>query len=243
MYFTYDNYRHLIELLKSQNYQVCNYSDYHNFDRPLIIRHDVDYSLQKAIRIAEIENELNVKSTFFVLLSSDFYNVFSKENYNLIKKIISYGHNIGLHFDETRYEYKRTTFHDCVVNEAIILSSAIDYNINSVSMHRPSKNTLAANYRFEGLINSYGNEFFNDFKYLSDSRMFWRENIEKIIESNSYDKLHILTHPFWYNIFENSLKEIVDQFCKSASTERYDQLSQNFKNLSEVIKREVYLNK
>ena len=49
------------------------------------------------------------------------------------------------------------------------------------------------------MINSYGQTFFHDFKYLSDSRRRWREPVEEIIRSGTYDRLHILTHAFWYH--------------------------------------------
>lgn len=104
MDFTYRTYVDLINLLKEKGYQFTSYEDYDNFHRAVIFRHDIDNSLERALKIAKLENENNIKSTFFVLLSTDFYNIFSKESNSILKEIISLGHEVGLHFDEKRYE-------------------------------------------------------------------------------------------------------------------------------------------
>ena len=44
----------------------------------MISRHDIDYSIEKAVELAALEAEENVKSTYFVLLSSEFYNLAAK---------------------------------------------------------------------------------------------------------------------------------------------------------------------
>ena len=77
----------------------------------------------------------------------------------------------------------------------------IGMDVESVSMHIPSQRTLEANYIIKGgkIINSYSNVFFKEFKYVSDSKMHWRENVYDVIESGKYQRIHLLTHPVWYN--------------------------------------------
>ena len=77
MEFTYDAYRSLLELLKQRGYEFASFNNYSIMPMPVILRHDIDNSLVKALEIAKIENECNVKSTYFALLSTDFYNIFS----------------------------------------------------------------------------------------------------------------------------------------------------------------------
>ena len=61
-------------------------------------------------------------------------------------------------------------------------------------MHRPSKDFLEMDLEIPNVINSYQKKFFNDFKYVSDSRMSWRENVEEIVDSEKYSQLHILSY-------------------------------------------------
>ena len=103
MYFTYDSYVSLIDLLKEHNYKFADYHNWQNYDRCVIMRHDIDSCIEKACKLAEIEQTVGVSSTWFVLLTSDFYNIFSKKSTDGLKYILSLGHTIGLHYDEKRY--------------------------------------------------------------------------------------------------------------------------------------------
>ena len=242
MEFTYNAYRKLIDKVLQNGYQVCSYKNVDKFDKAIILRHDVDFSPRKAIDMARIEYQLGVKSTYFVLLSTEFYNVFSKETADILSQIIEMGHEIGLHFDEQRYNATSIDqMKDYVYKEASILEKALSVEVNTVSMHRPSKFTLDNNIEFEGFINSYSKKYFTNMKYVSDSRMHWRENIIDIIDSNEHDKIHILTHPFWYSDEDESVQNKLKRFLNEANISRYDLLDNNFRDLHEYLKREELL--
>ena len=109
-------------------------------------------------------------------------------------------------------------------------------------MHRPSKKFLEMNLEIPEMINSYQKEFFENFKYVSDSRMNWRENIKEIINSNKYEKLHILTHPFWYEDKEDTMKNKLKKFLENSIIDRYYALDDNLKDLESVISKEEIKN-
>ncbi|MDE7247636.1 MAG: hypothetical protein K2N43_07090, partial [Lachnospiraceae bacterium] len=181
MQFTYECYQALLKELKDHGYQIADYESWRQKDRCAILRHDVDYDVQKAVEMAEFEQTQGVTSTYFVLLTSNFYNVFSKETCQAIRKMINCGHTIGLHFDEVRYPELAGDpegITQKIAEEAQILGMAVGHKVNTVSMHRPSKEILEADLQIPGMINSYGKVFFKDFKYVSDSRRRWREPVE-----------------------------------------------------------------
>ena len=241
MKFTFDNYKKMISLLKEQGYSICDYHDFSGYARCCILRHDVDFSLERALELATLENQIGVKSTYFVLLSSDFYNIASLKNTRIIKKIKELGHDIGLHYDEAKYENNpacATHMEENIYSEIKTMESILGIDICSVSMHRPSKNTLMANYDFGDIINSYSRTFFENFKYVSDSRCFWREDVFEIIKSNKYARIHILTHPFWYHTDEKSGADACKEFIQKACYERYDEMSMNIKNFKEFMKED-----
>ena len=119
-----------------------------------------------------------------------------------------------------------------------MLSALLETPVTSVSMHRPSQATLDADLQIPGMINSYGQTFFHDFKYLSDSRRRWREPVEEIIRSGTYDRLHILTHAFWYHKADESITETVSAFIRSANAERYGQMQENITDLASIVMRD-----
>ena len=235
MNFTYSDYSALIGLLREKGYAFSSYVNYPGRGRCVILRHDIDYSLEQAVKLARLEKELGVRSTYFVLLSSDFYNPASSSSYRDLHEILDLGHDIGLHFDETAYDYDRFGIEYYIRKEARILSDLIGVNISSFSLHRPNHFTLETQIRIPGLINSYGEEFFNGFKYLSDSRRRWREPVEEIIEKGEYEKLHILTHAFWYHDEERDISRTVLDFIRSASRERESTMKDNITDLEQIL--------
>ena len=116
-----------------------------------------------------------------------------------------------------------------------MLSALLGTPVTSVSMHRPSQATLDADLQIPGMINSYGQTFFHDFKYLSDSRRRWREPVEEIVASGRYDRLHILTHAFWYHQQEEPIEVTVRRFISSANQERYRQMEENITDLASIM--------
>lgn len=241
MDFTYTGYSKLMAKLRNQGYAIASYHIWEETERCVILRHDVDNDLEKAAQLAEFERSLGIRSTYFLLLTSDFYNVFSKESQRLLKQIQGGHHDIGLHFDEARYPEASgdpQAVTDMIQYEAGILSMAVGTPVSAVSMHRPSPAILDADIQIPHMINSYGKTFFHEFKYLSDSRRRWREPVETIIDSAEYDRLHILTHPFWYSERERDLHHTVAGFINSANLQRYCQMEENITDLESIMRRE-----
>lgn len=238
MEFTYLAYEKLIRQLEDKGYKFCDYINYKEKNKVVILRHDVDTSLNKALEMTKLENSLGVSAYYFVLLSTDFYNINSEKSLKILKEIRQLGGKIGLHFDEKKYNLKLKEDYIKYINyELDILSRILEEKIDIVSMHRPSKDFLEMDLEIPNVINSYQKKFFNDFKYVSDSRMNWRENIEEIIDSE-YSQLHILTHPFWYSKKIESMEEKLEQFLKLAIKERYESLEDNIRDFEQIISKE-----
>lgn len=109
-------------------------------------------------------------------------------------------------------------------------------------MHRPSKWILENDIQFDNIINSYSKEFIFNFKYLSDSRMHWREDVLNIIENENYDRLHILTHPFWYANRKETINKKIIRFMNDAKMDRYGYLKDNIRDIDEIINEGEILN-
>lgn len=243
MKFTFDGYKTLLYLLSDNGYIIVDYHNWKEYDKCAVLRHDVDIDPQKALEMAELEYQYGIKSTYFILLTSNFYNIYSQRNRKIVNEIRNMGHTIGLHFDEMAYpedieNIGRITAD--IEKELKILAEVLETNITAFSYHRPTKIILDAGIKIPRVINSYDTFFFKQFKYLSDSRMHWREPILNIVRDKVYARLHILIHPFWYHDDEQSIKENINEFLRRASLERYDDLNDNFTDLRNVIKRKEF---
>lgn len=239
MEFTYSAYKNLIKKLKDKNYEFCNYENYLEKNKIVILRHDVDISLDKAFEMAKLENELGISAYYFILLSTDFYNINSEKSLSILKNIKQLGGIIGLHFDEKKYNINSENDYIKYINyELEILSRILGEKVTTVSMHRPSKEFLDMNLEIPNVKNSYQKKFFDEFKYVSDSRMSWRENIEEIVDSEKYDQLHILIHPFWYSENIENMEKKLESFLRLAVKERYESLNNNIRDFEKIISKE-----
>jgi len=197
--FTKENYARLLRLAKK--WEFVSYTG--NLDKENIIlwRHDVDASVHAAYCLAEIEETLDVKSTYFFQLGSLFYNVFEKHTYEMIKAIQGLGHSIGLHFDPTFYgNISRSETLDKMAYEKHILENLLDTNISAISFHNPEFGNWFNEGSFVlcGMFNAYSQFLKDNFKYASDSCGYWRfESIEKVLQGE-YSRLQVLTHPVWW---------------------------------------------
>nr|MBQ4456676.1 hypothetical protein [Clostridia bacterium] len=237
MQFTYHAYRQLIRSLQDNGYTIASYKDWESSPYCAILRHDIDNDIEKALELAKVEEELGVKSTYFTLVTSDFYNVFSAKSEKLLRAIADCGHDVGLHFDEVRYPDIRTPedARERILEETRLLSLATGKPVDTVSMHRPSKMMLEADLEIPGMINSYGQVYFKGFKYVSDSRRRWREPVEEIVKAKTYERLHILTHAIWYNENEMDIHDSISAFVNAGNMQRYKAEQENITDLQSIM--------
>ena len=92
----------LLRPLEAGGYGFARYGERPS-GRHVLWRHDVDVSMHRAARLAEIEAERGVVATYFVNPRSVFYNLLEPEIEVLLRRIRSLGHEIGLHFDAGAY--------------------------------------------------------------------------------------------------------------------------------------------
>ncbi len=242
MQFTYTSYLNLLKKLKSHGYEIADYHNWMKKRRCVILRHDIDFSIDRAVKMAEFEAENGIFSTYFVIVTSGFYNIHSRDCREKLREICRMGHEAGVHYDETAY--MTADPQEIVKNilyEGRILSDILGHQVNTVSMHRPGREILEMNLDVPGFVNSYSDTFFHKFKYVSDSGRKWREPVEKYIEHTAYERLHILTHAFWYENTEQSLQDTIKSFVNRANNDRYNVLDMNFTSLGTVMGREEIL--
>lgn len=61
MKFTYDGYTGLIELIRKEDYLIADYNNWKQCEKCVILRHDVDTDLQKALELATLEYRMDIK--------------------------------------------------------------------------------------------------------------------------------------------------------------------------------------
>ncbi len=199
-------------------------------DKPhLILRHDVDMSLDAALNIGLIEKDLSVSSTYFVLLRSEMYNLFTPSSKHIIESLMKLGHRIGLHFDASLYEDSYISLDEAAYKECSILEEWIGAPVNIISFHRPASKLLGLDKKLAGRNHTYQPHFFQHMGYYSDSRGAWYHG-NPIESSTVKEKLAIqlLTHPIWWqDDSKETVQGALDKFCGDRANILRNELANN----------------
>ena len=96
------NYRIFLEGMKSEQFTIRPIDDYMttnlSYDKVnVFIRHDVDISLKRTMKMAEIEHSLGIHSTYLFRMYAERYSF--EEAIPIIKKLSEWGFDIGLHYE------------------------------------------------------------------------------------------------------------------------------------------------
>lgn len=228
--FTYDGYTSLLQTAMRYDFNFLGFQDIINAPsgKFCLLRHDVDADLEVAVKMAEIEASMGVKSTFFLMLRSPVYNLFGRNNHRFVERIITLGHFIGLHYDEGFYPGNKKSLEELVDVEANIIEGMFNCRINAVSFHQPGERIIANEVSLHRLISTYDKKKLEGITYLSDSNMIWKGGDPWTFFSNpSSAKLQLLIHPMWWvgNGKQNT-EELWDKAILANSMRSFDQIIQ-----------------
>jgi hypothetical protein len=202
--FTESEYERLL-LLARDHWRFIPFTEALDASENVMLwRHDIDFSPQRALRLAQIEAHLGLRATYFVLLTSDFYNALERSVTDIIGNLVVLGHSLGLHFDArarigsvsgagdlvTAVAFQKRILEDCYGVPVKVLSF---HNPDTIEGGPPSDDALG------GMINASSHSLRRRFTYVSDSNGYWRYRaLPEVLRERSDSRLQVLTHPEWW---------------------------------------------
>jgi hypothetical protein len=170
--FDLAHYRELLQAARTGGYRFAF------FDRDpepgdLLLRHDVDLSLEAAVELAELEAEEGASATYFLMTQSIFYNLASSPGERALERIRVLGHRVGLH--------------------AVWPRAELDERFDAVvAWHNPDPPYMRA--PIDGAVNVMEERFSSS--YRSDSNQRWRSGCPHAeLAERTFPWLQLLTHP------------------------------------------------
>jgi len=173
---------HYRELLTAGDYTWATFDHEPRAD-DLFLRHDVDLSLDAALAMARIEQELGARATYFLMTESRFYNLGSHAGRDAIAELRDLGHAVGLH--------------------AVYPKAQLDERFDPViAWHNPDPEYMSQ--PVEDAINVMQPPWFTKGHYRSDSNAHWREGCpHDELAAGAFEWLQLLVHPeIW--VYEGS---------------------------------------
>jgi len=234
MSFTFEWYDDFLARL-CDDYRFCTYAD-DLAPGEMILRHDVDWSPRRALRMARMEADRGIEANYFFLVSSPFYNPVHKPTRRIVQRIESLGHHVGLHFSTHQYwdeEPAESELVERVDAEKRILDAVSAEPLGAISFHRPPDWVFGRT--FAAFDSAYAARFFDDIAYRGDSDHRWRE--EPPLADGAPDRLQVLVHPgLWGEndgAFTERLATITDRRLARTRRFMHDQFVRKKYNIDE----------
>lgn len=216
--FTYDLLRELLAIARDRG-DVRALAD--GVDAPgLIVRHDIDLSLERAVAVGAVEAEVGVAATFLVMVDSPLYDLDSTAARIALATLVRQGHDVGLHMDlGPRGERAGLQLEDVQPEiEACRdrLQAVLGDDVRSISFHRPADPLVAALAPVAdvcGMVNAYAAPLMRC--YLADSAGAWRHGDPRpVLRNPPCETVQLLVHPFWWGDEHLSAADRLEAFYR-----------------------------
>jgi hypothetical protein len=209
--FTLDHYRELLRAATAGGYRWAG------FDREpqagdLIVRHDVDLSLEAALIVAEAEAEEGAWSTYLLMARSSFYNLASTEGGLAVARLRELGHRIGHH--------------------AVYPEVDLDKRFDAVAAwHNPEPEFMQV--EITGAVNVMCPPYFDPRHYRSDSNQNWRNGCpHHALARGEFEWLQLLIHPEIWVYEGETMRETMESFLDADRAARFERLRHDRIDLS-----------
>lgn len=201
--FDLAHYGELLEAAKAGGYRWAAF-DHEPEPGDLFLRHDVDLTLEAALRLAELEAEAEASATYFLMTRSVFYNLHSPAGDEAIERLRALGHHVALH-----------ALHPHVDRDERFDAVLAWHNPDPAYMREP----------VDGLVNVMQSPWFDPEHYRSDSNQHWRSGCpHEALARGEPAWLQLLVHPEIWVYPGGTMRETMLAMLDADREQRYRQL-------------------
>jgi hypothetical protein len=212
--FTIDYYVEILEKAIKFGYQFMTMLEYIE-KKPenkliFILRHDLDTKPQSLLNMLEAERKLGVRSTIFVRVLTDEYNIYGFKNYLMLKNAYDDNFEIALHtsccefakicnlspFDSLRIELN--TIRSMFDVKGIAPHRDINYMYNSLPFIEKYWKDISN--EFNLTYQGYSADFMSNLTFVNEGlnpHLGWR-SISPNIAINDKKSIYLSTHSHWW---------------------------------------------
>lgn len=195
----------------------------HNGSPLVFLRHDIKFSLHKALCMAEIENTYGLPTSYMVRVDSPLYSLAERQARITLLEIAQLGHEIGLHFDLAHETHQSQSYLRLAETEISTACERIEQitgrPVRSLSFQRPLPLLFEGPLLLNGRVNADSREL--RAWYLADAGGSWcgGEPCTQITK-NSGSLLQIILHPLWWDETHAHAPQRLQEFFDLATREK-----------------------
>ena len=201
--FDLAHYRELLDAARTGGYRWAAF-DHEPEPGDLFLRHDVDLTLEAALRLGELEADAGASATYFLMTRSVFYNLRSPAGEEAIDRLRALGHRVALH-----------ALHPHVDRDERFDPVLAWHNPDPEYMREP----------VDGLVNVMQSPWFDPEHYRSDSNQHWRSGCpHEALARGEPAWLQLLVHPEIWVYPGTTMRETMLAMLDADREQRYRQL-------------------
>jgi hypothetical protein len=200
--FDLAHYRELLDAAREGGYRFATF-DQEPGAGDLLLRHDVDMSLEAALEMAELEAQHRVVATYFLMRGSEFYNLDAPTGVHTLARLRALGHRVALH--------------------GLHPDATLDDRFDPViAWHVPDPEYMTA--RIPGAVNAMQPGYFDPDHYRSDSNQHWRGGCpHEELARGDFDWLQLLVHPEIWVYPGDTIRETMVAMLEAKHDLRWEQ--------------------
>ncbi len=206
--FSPEGYAELLSAITAGGYRLCGFELSEPAEHTLLLRHDIDLSLEAALAMAELEHEHGIQATYLLMTRSVFYNLASPVGLAAVARLRALGHWVGHHALHPHVE------------------PVVDPGFDRVmAWHNPDPAYMAA--AVPGWTNVMEPRFTGDFSwtYRSDSNQTWRRgDPTDELAAARFPWLQLLIHPVLWMDGRDSMASTIQAFLAADREHRWEHL-------------------
>ncbi|HLI69529.1 MAG TPA: hypothetical protein VKV19_07200 [Ktedonobacteraceae bacterium] len=225
--FSYTSFRRLLYAARS-HFSIHRLSEapnvLPNVGTPILfLRHDIKLSLNKGLRMAEIEHEHNLSATYLVRPDSPLYSLNGRQARIFLLELVQMGHEVGLHFDLAHETGQSPSYLRLIEAEIRAACERIEQitcrPVRSLSLQRPIPLLFGGHLLVNGLVNADAGELRR--WCISDSGGSWRNGnpISQMAQPGG-PVLQMILHPIWWGDEDAPAPERLQEFFDLATREQ-----------------------
>ncbi len=206
--FSPARYDQLLDAILAGRYRLRGFDVERPLEQMLLLRHDVDLSLEAAVAMAEMEHAKGIRATYLLMTRSDFYNLASPAGEAAYARLRELGHWVGHH---ARHPH---------------VDPLVDPGFDRVmAWHNPDPAYMAD--AVPGWVNVMEPRFTADFAftYRSDSNQTWRRGdpLDELA-AQRFPWLQLLIHPELWMFGRDSMTATMEAFLDAERAVRWEHL-------------------
>jgi hypothetical protein len=208
--YSLPHYRHILRRAQELGYWLPLVRDV-AFGLPerrfFLIRHDVDISPFEALKMAELERDEGVATTYYFRLHAPFHNLLEPACRDVVLAIAGMGHEVGLHYEPGFFLARGEDPVEGTRRDIRIFEELVGFRTSTIAQHQPSQGPLLDDIDPSRPC-AYQKRLVRDIPYFGDSGHHWREGCI-CGRLGRHERLHTLIHPHAWTVWDRPWQEVL----------------------------------